>query len=168
MACSFPRSRIRPQRCHAHQTRSSNLNQRHLITLLPSDLPPRTQKIYLPKHDRYNRGVCGARRVTALCGRLDLWFQLLTIVRKSHHPSLTAVQTILTGIVRSDKRNVGDHSNGETGLLADLAAVWRSKARRYWSTSPPPALAGSSGGQGSTDVCRDCHTQSSERWKARA
>jgi len=29
----------------------------------------------------------------------DLWFQLLTIVRKSDDPSLTAVQTILTWVV---------------------------------------------------------------------
>ena len=29
----------------------------------------------------------------------DLWFQLLTIVRKSNDPGLTAVQTILTWVV---------------------------------------------------------------------
>jgi len=29
----------------------------------------------------------------------DLWFQLLTIIRKSDDPSLTAVQTILTWVV---------------------------------------------------------------------
>jgi hypothetical protein len=29
----------------------------------------------------------------------DLWFQLLTIVRKSDDPGLTAVQTILTWVV---------------------------------------------------------------------
>jgi len=29
----------------------------------------------------------------------DLWFQLITIVRKSDDPSLTAVQTILTWVV---------------------------------------------------------------------
>lgn len=32
----------------------------------------------------------------------DLWFQLLTIVRKSDDPGLTAVQTILSWVVAAD------------------------------------------------------------------
>lgn len=30
----------------------------------------------------------------------DLWFQLLTVIRKSEHPGLVAVQTILEWVVR--------------------------------------------------------------------
>jgi len=43
--------------------------------------------------------VAGAVREFAESADDDLWFQLLTIVRKSDDPGLAAVQTILTWVV---------------------------------------------------------------------
>ena len=41
----------------------------------------------------------GAVREFIECGDDELWFQLLTIIRKSDDPGLAAVQTILTWVV---------------------------------------------------------------------
>ena len=41
----------------------------------------------------------GAVREFIECGDDELWFQLLTIIRQSDDPGLTAVQTILTWVV---------------------------------------------------------------------
>ncbi len=43
--------------------------------------------------------VAGAVREFIESGGDDLWFQLLTIVRKADDPGLSAVQTILTWVV---------------------------------------------------------------------
>ena len=43
--------------------------------------------------------VAGAVREFLESADDDLWFQLLTIIRKSHDPGLSAVQTILTWVV---------------------------------------------------------------------
>jgi len=70
-----------------------------IITTLPSDVARRIEHRSAAASMTVADFVAGAVREFLESAGDDLWFQLLTIVRKSDAPGLSAVQTILTWVV---------------------------------------------------------------------
>jgi hypothetical protein len=69
------------------------------MTTLPSDVARQIERRAMAVSMTVTDFVAGAIREFIDGADDDLWFQLLTVVRKSDDPGLTAVQTILTWVV---------------------------------------------------------------------
>jgi len=70
-----------------------------VLTTLNTDTSDRIERRAIAASMTVEDFMSGAVREFAESAGDDLWFQLLTIVRKSDDPGLTAVQTILTWVV---------------------------------------------------------------------
>lgn len=70
-----------------------------IVATLPSDVARRIEHRSAAASMTVADFVAGAVRDFLESAGDDLWFQLLTIVRKSDDPGLAAVQTILTWVV---------------------------------------------------------------------
>jgi hypothetical protein len=81
----------------------AQLNQRSvaagILTTLNADIAEQIERHAAAASMTVEDFVSGAVREFVESAGDDLWFQLLTIVRKSDDPGLTAVQTILTWVV---------------------------------------------------------------------
>jgi hypothetical protein len=70
-----------------------------VMTTLHSDVARRIERRATAASMPVADFVAGAVREFFESADDDLWFQLLTIIRESHDPGLSAVQTILTWVV---------------------------------------------------------------------
>lgn len=70
-----------------------------VVTTLPPDVARQIERRARAASLSVADFVAGAVREFLEAADDDLWFQLLTIVRKSHDPGLSAVQTILAWVV---------------------------------------------------------------------
>ena len=81
----------------------AQLDQRNVaasvLTTLNADIAEEIERHATAASMTVEDFVSGAVREFVESADDDLWFQLLTIVRKSDDPGLTAVQTILTWVV---------------------------------------------------------------------
>ena len=70
-----------------------------VVATLPPDIAQRIESRATAASMSVTAFVAGAVREFVDTADDDLWFQLLTVVRKSDDPGLTAVQTILQWVV---------------------------------------------------------------------
>jgi hypothetical protein len=70
-----------------------------VVTTLHADIAKEIERHATAASMTVEEFVSGAVREFVDSAGDDLWFQLLTLVRKSEDPGLTAVQTILTWVV---------------------------------------------------------------------
>ena len=70
-----------------------------VVTTLRADIAQEVERHATAASMTVEEFVSGAVREFVESAGDDLWFQLLTLVRKSDDPGLTAIQTILTWVV---------------------------------------------------------------------
>jgi hypothetical protein len=72
---------------------------KNVVTTLHADIAQEVERHATAASMTVEEFVSGAVREFVDSAGDDLWFQLLTLVRKSDDPGLTAIQTILTWVV---------------------------------------------------------------------